>query len=54
MSTPVIVDITGSDSDGEEPTVRVSEIAVLNSGRHGAFEAQEGHLELQGVSVDRY
>jgi len=53
LSTPVIVDITGSDSDGEDPTGRVSEIAVLNSGRHGAFEAQ-GHLELQGESVDRY
>jgi len=53
LSTPVIVDITGSDSDGEDSTGRVSEIAVLNSGRHGAFEAQ-GHLELQGESVDRY
>lgn len=25
----------------------------MNSGHHGAFEAQ-GHLELQGESVDRY
>jgi hypothetical protein len=53
LSTPAIVDITGSDSDGEDPTGRVSEIAVLNSGRHGAFEAQD-HLELEGESVARY